>query len=506
MPRLYTVNLDKCKSVADEILALVPTPLKYRTVFLRRVIGPSANTRVADGLSLNVSDERIRQIEIAQSRDLVNQMSSANFVFIPKAINAFTRVGTPFTWMAWEKEIAKEKIDLLGHFPSQMTDVNENTVFERFVYLLRAFLINGGAKTEILSLPSGLIEILSDIRASDLPRLFDMAPVPMDIRREIAKKVNDAGAIPFQFAMSLIGGDEEGVKSFLLASGYAEPTPGWFSFDKLERYAKSVFINACAKMSRACGLMPVDIMREGVLRAAKRYASDQDEGIVVPPLDVFRSVLILIGFSVDQDDNVRMDQNLFEVGGLNKAELVFLDALRTIGPVLSIYDLVECLKERDLSVSSVNNVLLQWSPLLEKVKAPTPRNRGRNATFYKLRGSMISGADINVAVMRNFCEGSDPSLELFSEDIYDYYVTAGRYMLLTGVFNGSKLDLFEGRWSVISDQDMSLGEINVFPPSVWGADDLVKSLSIKVGARLRFRFDKATQKVHARVLSAPAGK
>ena len=119
---------------------------------------------------------------------------------------------------------------------------------------------------------------------------------------------------------------------------------------------------------------------------------------------------------------------------------------------------------------------------------------------------MISGADINVAVMRNFCEGSDPSLELFSEDIYDYYVTAGRYMLLTGVFNGSKLDLFEGRWSVIGDQDMSLGEINVFPPSVWGADDLVKSLSIKVGARLRFRFDKATQKVHARVLSAPAGK
>ena len=506
MPRPYLVNLSKCKSVAEEIMAFIPASPRHRAIFLWRVIGPCLNSRVADAVVLGISDERVRQIEASLSRNLVNQMLGAKLVYIPQTIVAFSKVGSPFTWGAWETEIAKMDGKALGSFPTEFADLNESFVFHRMVYILRSFMNNGGKNTEMLGIPPDLKTILAEARTADLPHLFDSSPVSPDARREIVRKVNDSGAVNINAVMNVINSDAAGVQQMMTAYGYADLGSGWFSFPSLDRYAKSIFINACAKMSRACGEMSVDVMRDGVVRAAKRYSTDQPGGLVVPPLEVFRQLLTLIGFTVDKHDNVAMDNNLFEGGGLNKAETMFLDALRLIGPVLSLYDLAEYLQERDLSVSSVNNVLMQWSPLLEKVKAPTPMNRGRAITFYKLRGSLVSGADINTAVTRNFCEGSDPNLETHSGGMSDYYVTAGRYMLLTGVFNGSKLENLAGHWKVFDAQENALGEVTVFPPSVWGADDLVKSLDLKVGTRLRFRFNSNTRTVLVEVMSTPVAK
>lgn len=503
MPRLYQVNLSKCKSVAEEIMAFIPASPRHRSIFLWRVIGPCLNSRVADAIILGISDERVRQIETSLSRDLVNQMMGAELVYIPKTISAFSKVGSPFTWGAWETEIGKMDGKILGNFPAEFADLSESSVFHRMVYLLRSFLISGGKNTEMLGIPPDLKKILAEARAADLSHLFDSSPVSTDARREIVRKVNDAGAVNINAVMNVINSDEAGAQQMMAAYGYVDLGSGWYSFPSLDRYAKSIFINACAKMSRACGEMPVDVMRDGVIRAAKRYTTDQPGGLVVPPLEIFRKLLILIGFTVDDHDNVAMGNNLFEVGGLNKAESMFMDALRLIGPVLSVYDLAQYLQERELSVSSVNNVLMQWSPLLEKVKTPTPMNRGRAITFYKLRGALVSGADINAAVTRNFCEGSDPNLETHAGGKSDYYVTAGRYMLLTGVFNGSKLENLSGHWKVLDAQENSLGEVAVFPPSVWGADELVKSLNLKMGTRLRFRFDSNTQTVLVEVMSTP---
>lgn len=497
-------NFDGCKSIVDELTVFIPHGQRSRDIFLKRVIGEEM-TLLELGRLYDITKERVRQLSGEEINRANEILSSAPPLSIRHALKIAADMGAGLSLMAWKASLITAGI--LGEYP-EGSELAGTPPFERLVLFLKNVVLAIVPERRRLNVPDRLVELLQQNRSLAVSTRAESSALFARANSPAAYRVNLNGAVSTAELVDETGLPVEMIVENLRANGYMEVAPGWFTFTDKSDFIRSSFEIACEKLAAAIDQIPLDLFYEGVsLFVSKRKGQ-------MPPVPVFAALLPVQGLAVKLG-MVRVVRRP-DPGCLSDSEILFLEALKEIGPVLSTYDLIYKFKASQKSISSATRSLLSGSPLPERLQAASDvaRARGHRISFYILRGAQVSEEDILKAIERNALVESNTDVRVIDDDLLDYHITVGHYASLAGVLNAARLKELNGDWCWQAGCDRTPVDCHQCRPQpgegsydrrfaiaarmISGVTNMLDAVDADVGDRLALRFDLESRLVCVR--------
>ncbi len=219
-------------------------------------------------------------------------------------------------------------------------------------------------------------EILSVAKTGLDPRLQRFSQDVTRVARRLSSRI---GAVtPAQIVEALDAEErptEEDVVAILSKTGFREVVSDHW-VDVREEY--SIPREVVTKMLATCGPLSLRQLRRGLLRHQKRL------GYPVPPVTVLGPVLAHQSmFEVNEEGLCNLKTPALHSLYLGLAERVWLDTVKTNGPVVHAHTILRAFRERNLKKVTAYRLMMD-SPLVQKV----------GKQLFSLPGANITDADV----------------------------------------------------------------------------------------------------------------
>ncbi len=291
--------------------------------------------------------------------------------------------------------------------------------------------------------------------------------------------IRQTGAVRVQEVIDALDAPEalpEDVISILSADGMREISPGYWS----RRIAQSVPCAVAVKMLGVCGPLNLRELRRGLSRHQRRYP--------VPTLAVLRSVLKQYAgdFGIRRNDFVHLRNDAGPK--LGSSELTWLKLVETYGPVVHADTIQRAFVEDDHHPET-GRKLIGNSVLVQEV--------GRR--LFSLPGARITDEDIAGGEEQAIKTNARPALTYDDTGAAIFETTAQEYLLYNGSLSSGPAGVMKGSWVAMVD-GIPVGGLIVTGVRVSGLEEARRILDIRMGDRIRIRFDTWTRQASISVV------
>ena len=328
---------------------------------------------------LNLSRERVRQLQVQTTNTLLNAVSVDGATLrIQSALLRARDTGRELSLTGWREDLITSGMcgrwqnDALAHHDPL------NLVLALCLALERhetALTIPGNLKLAIQLGREGR----PDVAVNDL--IYEQS-VSSDARRLIRRHLQHSGAVNALWLQEKLDDSHPAVVKLLhsLKFKWVEGNWYWLPDRKENSHANSkdeVFHRTIRKMLVFCGPLDVDSLQNGLRVALTR------QGFPAPSSQVLDMLLHAYGYP-QADERFLVPEDV--QGTLSDSEKIIISCIRSNGPVISFSKLCQAFDQSLLSRAALV-ARLQNSPLFEKIATG----------LYILRGATFSPADIQRA-------------------------------------------------------------------------------------------------------------
>lgn len=435
------------KSVGDEVNYLVNSlDPREQLIFTSRYIGENKRTLQEIGKELGLTRERVRQIEGKALRKLASKTTKAPFLYTKASLILLKRMGEEATLESWKQGLLDSGF------------LKEESSF--------------GLLAAICSATKGLGHALSE-EAIELPGK-DISRHLLSFKKAVlqtARKLNrNSGAVR---AVSLTTEElsEAEVAKILSSGGFVEIDPGWWT----KAGGESVPERVAEKVIAHCGPVSALAIRHALRRHLLRLQ------FPTPPSEVLVKALEKRGKFIVVNGLLQVSKPLHKEPVLTGPESVFLEVIRTEGPVVSFELLHAKVMEQGLSGASAGQ-FLSYSPLVQRIEVG----------LYILLGTKCDASDIEKARLSLTRVPAMASIKPRSDGIVDFETNVGNWLVYGGIVSAGPAASMKGPWRIV-DQGNDKGNLTVGGNLIRGLSQVATDLGLVSGDRIRIEFNTWTR-------------
>lgn len=448
---------------------------RRRVIFLKYYL--EKNTLESISKDFNVTRERIRQILQKINRDFRREINKNPYIYIQMGLIVANDLGSELSKDIWKSELIKLKI------------LSDEIIFNDFdafdVYC--SILLNKEISSGIIKSTDNISIILnspSDF-SLNLIKLLDI--VTNEHRKEIKKIVGFTGGIHITQAAKIINQPIKATKNILHNLGLKEIISDWYAFyNHNDLGQKSPITNAGLLMIKICGILKLEIFLDGL----RRYISRHYESIA--PIEVIKFTLLLLGFSIDDNDNVAWDKEInIELSNSEKCLIILLSEK---GPIVSFQEIVAYYLDNNFSRPTATSQIMARSPIIERI----------DTGYYKIRGFKHTWENLNSVMERQQKYAKDAEVIYGVDGLVRYRINLDSWGS-GGVINIKLSDLplpnFDEGWRVyVNGENVGKAKRDEF--LIWGLSPALAALNAHIGDRLELEFNSWNEPfINARIIN-----
>lgn len=263
---------------------------------------------------------------------------------------------------------------------------------------------------------------------------------------------------------------EADIKKILISDNFLEIYPGWW----IKEIGKYVPERVAKKVIYHCGVVSPMVMKHALGRHLLRAE------LRPPPSEVLINVLEQTGSISLTDGMLTLNDIDTDPPDLTGPEAVFIDLVRSEGPVLSFERIHTGLLEAGYSLGSVT-ALLRYSEVVHKVQVG----------LYSALGSKYSASDIDKAKFGINRIPPDHTIRHRTDGIVELEMNVNTWLLYAGSVVAGPGSSMRGRWTLRCRD--TKGEISVGKGFIYGLGKAIRILRLSLGDRIRINFNTFTQ-------------
>ena len=472
-------------NICEEIeFFLDQIPGQYRMTILIAMHGLKPKNLRQTGDDLGISRERVRQIRNelkGRATYISNLKTRPALLRMQSALLIAEDLGLDITYEQWKQRIRSS--GLVGDWTSQ-DFVGTNGVKA----MIAICNLLADSKIRWLQIPKNL-QYATQLAALGTPNipakiLYARDTLSDEIKRLINRHTKFSGGVHLKWLSQECDTKLEEMKDILQGLGYSVLSKDWFA--PHQSSYSDVFHRCLRKMFQYCGRLSIDDICAGIRHRASRSGFSvpeylADKGAVlsrsefpVPPPDVMAEILRIHGYHCE-DELYNWDGPLD--GKRNKGEIVIMNCLERIGPVLHHTELTQAFMESDLSFPTLH-ATLNYSPLFDKIE------RG----LYKLRGRKVSYEDLERAKDAGEPQSLRPEVEYDMDGNIKVSITLSAIALGSGTIFCQRFPDLSGDWHCKVD-GQETGELNATENEFRSLKRSFELLNCQPGERLKFIFN-----------------
>ena len=484
---VLTSILGSFLNICEEIeFFLNQIPGQNRMAVLLSTYGLERKNLRQTGGDLGISRERVRQIR-GELKDKVTSMSHLKtrpaFLKMQSALLIASDSGLGITYNGWKHRI--QSLGIVGDWTSEDcvgTDAVE--------VLIATYNLLQDCSIPWLQMPDNL-QYAVQLAASGTPDVsakirHARETLAEEVKRLIHRHTKFSGGVYARWLSQELQIELEEVSDILQGLGCGVLSKGWFVPNPSQISYRDVFHRCLRKMFQYCGRLSIDDICAGIRHRASRSGFSvpeylADKGAVlsrsefpVPPPDVMAEILRIHGYHCE-DELYNWDGPLD--GKRNKGEIVIMNCLERIGPVLHHTELTQAFMESDLSFPTLH-ATLNYSPLFDKIE------RG----LYKLRGRKVSYEDLERAKDAGEPQSLRPEVEYDMDGNIKVSITLSAIALGSGTIFCQRFPDLSGDWHCKVD-GQETGELNATENEFRSLKRSFELLNCQPGERLKFIFN-----------------
>ena len=451
-------------------------------IFLSR-LGYHIKTLEEIAFSLNITRERVRQIQGQVSRDFIMHLGGLDFQPVIKEIlSILSNLNSDFSIDLFENRLNKKKLLGIINTQSKFSYVGEiNTLETIFCWLT---IISDRKYSNKWRQYYGEIGFVIDIATFKQAKQLSVKNISIIDsisslkKREIFRRVASTGGIRLIDAKNILAINEEMAFILLENLNLVQVIEKWFSFRSMDLPKMRLPLRTAGlKMLTVINEMDFDVFYDGLMRYSNRSSET-----IAPPI-VVSYLLRNIGFVIN---NQKISTSLSTSGVLSKSEICYRDAIQKNGNVASYLEIAEEFFAQGLSLPSVAAVTRRC-PIVEKLENG----------LYKIRGIGVSWSEIDAAHKRQKKFSQDEEISYGLDGIVRVKITITSYAFLSGVINSYRIKDLSGKWLVMIEHE-SFGNAKMDDMYLWGLTWIFGKLKVQIGDRVELAFNTWNRKLSIR--------
>ena len=466
-------------------------PGQYRMPVLLAAYGLEPKNLRQTGEELGLSRERVRQIRIElknKATSIINLKAKPDLLRMQSALFIARDLGLNITYEQWAQRIRSS--GLVGDWTSPDfvgTDAVETMI--AICNLITDCKIGGLQMPENLQYAVQLATEGKPKVPAKIPHARDT--LPDEVKRLINRHTRFSGGVHAKWLSQESSRRLEDMKDILQGLGYRILSKDWFVPDQISY--SDVFHRCLRQMFQYCGRLGIDDICAGIRHGVSRSGLSEPEYLVskhtvqsrsvfpVPPPDVMAEILKIGDYQLD-DELYYWDGAYNEK--LSKGEVVIMNRLEEIGPVLHHSELVRAFIESELSFPTLH-ATLNSSPLFDKIESG----------LYKLRGKEVSYQDIERAKAAGEKQPLRPEVEYDTDGNIIVSVTLSATAVGLGTILCERFpDLSGANWECYVNGEAA-GELNAVENEFRRLKKPFELLNCQPGERVRFTFNAWDRRV-----------
>ena len=491
---VLTSILGSSLNICEEIeFFLNQIPGQYRMAILLSTYGLERKNLRQAGDELGISRERVRQIR-GEIKEKITSMSDLKarpaFLKMQSVLLIAGDSGLDITYKGWTQRI--RSLGIVGDWTSKDfvgTDAVE--VLIAMYNLLRDCSIRW------LQMPENL-QYAVQLAASGTPDVsakirHARETLAEEIKRLIHRHTKFSGGVHARWLSQEMQIELDEVADILRGLGFRVLSKGWFVPNPSQISYRDVFHRGLRKMFQYCGRLSIDDICAGIRHQASRSGFSvpeylADKGAIqsrsvfpVPPPDVMTEILQIHGYPCEDE---LYDWDGTYDGKRNEGEIVIMNYLEQIGPVLHHAELTQAFIESDLSFPTLH-ATMNYSPLFDKIE------RG----LYKLRGRKVSYEDIERAQAAGEPQSLRPEVEYDMDGNIIVSITLSAIAVGLGTISCQRFPNLSGEdWECYVHGEV-VGELNAVENEFRHLKKAFELLNCQQGERLKFIFNTCERRV-----------
>ena len=493
--RVYEVLatiLGSSLNICEEIeFFLNQIPIQYRMTILLSTYGLETKNLRQTGEELGISRERVRQIRI-ELKDKATSISNRKFkpalLRMQSALLIAEDLGLDITYDRWSQRIRSS--GLVGDWTSQ--DFVGADAVEVMIAICNLL---ADCKIRWLQMPENL-QYAVQLAIEGKPNVPAKIPHARDtlsdeVRRLINRHTKFSGGVHAKWLSEESERELEEIKDILQGLEYRMLSKDWFAPDQISY--SDVFHRCLRQMFQYCGRLGIDDICAGIRHGVSRSGFSEPEYLVsqgavqsrsvfpVPPPDVMDEILRINGHQCE-------NESYYWEGAYdekrNAGEIVIMNCLEQIGPVLHHSELIHVFIENELSLPTLS-ATLNYSPLFDKVELG----------LYKLRGKEVTYQDVERAKAAGKPQSLHPEVEYDTDGNIIVSVTLSTIAVGSGtIFCERFPDLSGEDWECYVNGEEA-GELNAVENEFRRLKKPFELLNCQPGERLKFTFNTWERRV-----------
>ena len=483
---VLAIILGSSLNICEEIeFFLNQIPGQYRTTILLSTYGFEAKNLAQIGAELDISRERVRQIR-NELKDTVTSISHLKakpaLLRMQSAFFIAGDLGLDITYEQWAQRIRSS--GLVGDWTSR------NFVGVDAVEIMIAICnLLADCNIHWLQIPENLEYVVQLVTEGkpNIPAkiLHAVDTLSDDLKKLINRHTKFSGGVYARWLSQEMEMELEEVTNILQGLGYKVRSKGWFTPNPSQISYSDVFHRCLRQMFQYCGRLGIDDICAGIRHGISRSGSSVPaylagkgtDGSVfpVPPPDVIAEILRINGYQCENE--LYYWEGTYEEKR-NAGEIIIMNCLEQIGPVLHHSELVHAFIESNLSLPTLS-VTLNYSPLFDKVESG----------LYKLRGREVTYQDIERAKAAGKPQSLRPEIEYDTEGNIIVSVTLSAIAVGSGTILCERFpDLSGSDWECYVGSERT-GELRAAENEFRRLKKPFELLNCQPGERLRFTFN-----------------
>ena len=481
-------------NICEEIeFFLNQIPIQYRMTILLSTYGLETKNLRQTGEELGISRERVRQIRIElrnKATSISNLKTKPDLLRMQSALFIAGDLGLNITYDQWAQRIRSS--GLAGDWTSQDfvgTDAVEAMIA---IYNLLA-----DCKICWLQMPENL-QYAVQLAAEGKPNipakiLHAVDTLPDEVKRLINRHKKFSGGVYARWVSQEMEMELEEVTNILRGLGYKVLSKGWFTPNPSQISYSDVFHRCLRQMFQYCGRLGIDDICAGIRHGVSRSGFSEPEYLVsqgavqsrsvfpVPPPDVMDGILRINGCQCENESYYW--EGVYDEKR-NAGEIVIMNCLEQIGPVLHHSELIHVFIENELSLPTLS-ATLNYSPLFDKVELG----------LYKLRGKEVTYQDVERAKAAGKPQSLHPEVEYDTDGNIIVSVTLSTIAVGSGtIFCERFPDLSGADWECYVGSERA-GELSAVENEFRRLKKPFELLNCQPGERLKFTFNTWERRV-----------
>lgn len=472
-------------NICDELFCLLSllSPKHIKMLLLK--YGNEEQTLQVIGDTFHITRERARQVLSKVVHRIIAQLGvntegysiqhewPRGLFRVQSALHIAKDMGLNISFRTWRETITLS--GLLGCWPTGINADPVDCLFAICRLLSKKNVMN-------FEIPENLLLSLEIHRAGNSAKSvrheYHLAKLSTYERKAIKRHAIFSGAIHAKWLSEEIKLNYEELLDGLLALGYIHVDDEWYMSSTLHpalhTNKNNVFHHMLRKLTQYCG----PVSAEDICAALRHVVSRTSYPVPTP--NVMTSILHNYGYSCEK--------SLFYWNGqcdekLSDGELIIINCIRELGPVVHHSELAQAFLDSQLSFPSLHSTLGR-SPIFDRI----------GNGLYKIRGQTVSQE--NIARAELVAERVPLNIEIKYEKTgkIAVFITASTLILGTGVLVSEQLPNLSGEWICYLDSQQHY-QIQVTNNEVRRLRKALTYINCSVGDRIALVFDSWTRQM-----------